>query len=67
MGLKIVIPTGYQRVRKISLTAMGFRGKKLRTYTDEGTERLRDLENSLRPLLKNFASFAFTDFGLLKQ
>jgi hypothetical protein len=31
MGLKIVIPTGYQRVKKISLTAMplgGFRGKK---------------------------------------
>jgi hypothetical protein len=26
MGLKIVIPAGYQRVKKISLTAMPFRG-----------------------------------------
>jgi hypothetical protein len=26
MGLKIVIPSGYQRVKKISLTAMPFRG-----------------------------------------
>jgi hypothetical protein len=27
MGLKIVIPIGYQRVKKISLTAMPFRGQ----------------------------------------
>jgi hypothetical protein len=26
MGLKIVIPAGYQRVKKISLTAMPLRG-----------------------------------------
>ena len=26
MGLKIVIPIEYQRVKEISLTAMGFRG-----------------------------------------
>jgi len=30
MGLKIVITIEYQRVREISLTAMGFGGLKLR-------------------------------------
>ena len=34
MGLKIVIPIGYQRVKKISLTAMPFRGPD--SYRDRG-------------------------------